>query len=62
MIRIWEDTPKRGETYSGWFASRSEDGHVQEIKGGFATEAEARQYFAAYEPKVEPFKWGQPSA
>lgn len=42
-IRIWEDTPKRGETYSGWFYSIAREGHVVEIRGGFATKAEAGQ-------------------
>jgi hypothetical protein len=36
MVRVWEDQPKRGETYGGWFASVSRDGHIFAIQGGFA--------------------------
>lgn len=41
MIRTWEDQPKRGETYGGWFFSVSYDGHIVAIEGGFASQAEA---------------------
>ena len=42
-IRIWRDTPKRGETDGGWFYSRAQGGHVLEVRGGFPSEAAARR-------------------
>lgn len=43
MIRVWRDTPKRGETDGEWFYSKASEGHIYEIRGGYKTEAEARK-------------------
>ena len=43
MTRIWEDTPKRGETYGGWFYSKSRDGHIYTVAGGFKTHEQAKK-------------------
>lgn len=40
-ITIWEDTPKAGETYSGWFFSIGKNGHTVKIEGDFKTRKEA---------------------
>lgn len=41
-IRVWEDTPKPGETYGGWLYSLASNGHIYAIEGGFPTEFDAR--------------------
>ena len=41
MIRIWEDTPKRGETYGGWFYCVSHDGHIIKCEGGLLSYQDA---------------------
>lgn len=47
MIKVWEDTPKQGETYGGWFASYAENGHILHIEGGFLCAASARAFMKA---------------
>jgi len=54
LIRTWRDTPKPGETDGGWFYSKSVEGHVQEIKGGFKSQAEARLAAGGRTPCTNP--------
>lgn len=44
QIKVWEDTPKQGETYGDWFASYAENGHILDIEGGFLDAKMARVY------------------
>ena len=56
-VRIFEDCPKRGETYSGWFFIASKDGHIVKTEGGYGSREEAEKAASVFSGNAPAGWW-----